>query len=195
MVRSDPETRQRIARAALEEFAEFGFHGGRTDRIAKRAEANKQLLYYYFGSKAKLYEAVLQDAAMRLGAAEGAGGAQKHPIERVRHRLRTVMDTLASRPRQTRLLIRGIQDSGHQGAAAKKAVRQLVVQIKTDISKGQGLGYVRDDVDPARVAEHAVVLLLGHLSLASVLEEESDAASRTGSIQAALEALLKTLAW
>ncbi|MDH3455437.1 MAG: TetR family transcriptional regulator [Gemmatimonadota bacterium] len=195
MVRSDPETRQRIARAALEEFAEFGFHGGRTDRIAKRAEANKQLLYYYFGSKAKLYEAVLQNAATRLGSAEGAGSAQKHPIEQVRLRLRTVLDALASHPRETRLLIRGIQDSGDQGAAAKKAVGQLLIQIKTDISKGQGLGYVRDDVDPARVAEHAVVLVLGHLSLVPVLERESDAASRTGAIQTALEALLKTLAW
>ena len=45
------------------------------------------------------------------------------------------------------------------------------------------------------MAEHALVLVLGHLSLVPVLERESDAASRTGAIQTALEALLKTLAW
>ena len=194
MATSELETRQRIAEAALAEFAEFGFHGGRTDRIAKRAHANKQLLYYYFGSKAKLYEAALRDAASRLQATDDARGAG-HPIEEVRLHLHSVLDTLSGHPTETRLLIRGIQESGEQGTAAKEAVGDLVTQVAAHISEGQGLGYVRDDVDPANAAEHAVVLLLGHLSLEPVLATGSDNASRAAWIRTALEGLLQTLSW
>jgi TetR/AcrR family transcriptional regulator len=49
----------RILEVATAEFAEKGFAGGRVAEIAARAEVNKQLLYYYFGSKEGLYSAVL----------------------------------------------------------------------------------------------------------------------------------------
>lgn len=63
-VRSQPEDegasrRQRILDAAAAEFSRKGFSATRIDAIAKRADANKQLIYYYFGSKSGLYEAVL----------------------------------------------------------------------------------------------------------------------------------------
>ena len=47
--------------AAERAFAESGFAGARTDFIAAQAGVNKSLLYYYFGSKQGLYEAVLED--------------------------------------------------------------------------------------------------------------------------------------
>lgn len=55
----DLSRRARILDVAVEEFASEGFAGVRIDRIAARAESNKQLIYYYFGDKAGLYEAVL----------------------------------------------------------------------------------------------------------------------------------------
>jgi AcrR family transcriptional regulator len=51
--------RERILRAAMEEFAEHGFSGARINRIADAANANKQLIYHYFDSKDGLYAAVL----------------------------------------------------------------------------------------------------------------------------------------
>jgi AcrR family transcriptional regulator len=45
--------------AAIDEFAERGLAGARIDRIAARAEANKRLIYMYFGSKDDLFDAVL----------------------------------------------------------------------------------------------------------------------------------------
>jgi TetR/AcrR family transcriptional regulator len=66
-------TRERILNAALTEFGAFGFHGARIDRIATAAEANKQLIYYYFPSgKRGLYDAVLEQTANAV-AAFGAG--------------------------------------------------------------------------------------------------------------------------
>jgi TetR/AcrR family transcriptional regulator len=51
--------RQRILDAAVEEFSTKGFGSVRIDAIAARANANKQLIYYYFSSKSGLYDAVL----------------------------------------------------------------------------------------------------------------------------------------
>jgi AcrR family transcriptional regulator len=51
--------RQRILDAATEEFSSKGFASVRIEAIASRANANKQLIYYYFTSKSGLYDAVL----------------------------------------------------------------------------------------------------------------------------------------
>jgi TetR/AcrR family transcriptional regulator len=56
----DGSRRERILLAAVERFADKGFAAVRIDEIAADAEANKQLIYYYFSSKAELYDAVLE---------------------------------------------------------------------------------------------------------------------------------------
>jgi AcrR family transcriptional regulator len=69
----DPErTRASVLAAATRTFVESGFNGARIDRIAERAGVNKQLIYYYFGSKEQLYVAVLDAAysALRLAEAD-----------------------------------------------------------------------------------------------------------------------------
>lgn len=55
------ETRAAILAAAGRSFATSGLAGARTDTIAATAGVNKALLYYYFGSKEALYEAVVED--------------------------------------------------------------------------------------------------------------------------------------
>lgn len=59
-VRSD-ESRAKILAAAERAFAGEGFAGARTDAIAAEAGVNKALLYYYYKSKERLYEAVLEE--------------------------------------------------------------------------------------------------------------------------------------
>ncbi|WP_182901478.1 TetR family transcriptional regulator [Microbispora sp. H10830] len=54
------DTRRRIFDAAAAEFAEHGLAGARVDRIATAAKANKQAIYLYYGSKEKLFAAVLR---------------------------------------------------------------------------------------------------------------------------------------
>src|SRR5438128_6238654 len=60
------ESRSAILRAAVQEFAEHGIAGARTDAIARAAHVNKALLYYYFKDKETLYGAVLDDVFSRL---------------------------------------------------------------------------------------------------------------------------------
>lgn len=68
--RNPEATRRRVSEAAKAEFARHGFSGARVDAIAKRALANKQLIYHYFGSKQALYLTVLEDAYRDIRSAE-----------------------------------------------------------------------------------------------------------------------------
>lgn len=70
-VRRNPEeTRRRILDAATAEFSAVGFEGGRIESIARRARANARMIYHYFGDKAGLYVAVLEQALGDLREAE-----------------------------------------------------------------------------------------------------------------------------
>jgi AcrR family transcriptional regulator len=67
----DPKrTRARILEAATREFARYGLGGARVDRIAASAGANKRMLYYYFGDKDALFQAVLEHSYESIRAAE-----------------------------------------------------------------------------------------------------------------------------
>jgi AcrR family transcriptional regulator len=69
----DPEkTRRDILATATREFARHGYNGGRIDAIAARTATTKRMIYYYFGSKEKLYVAVLENEYGKIRAAEGA---------------------------------------------------------------------------------------------------------------------------
>lgn len=57
---SSRRTREEIIDAALYEFSNNGYGGGRVDEIALRAGVNKNVLYHHFGSKDGLFIAVLQ---------------------------------------------------------------------------------------------------------------------------------------
>lgn len=63
------DTRRRIFAAAAAEFAEHGLAGARVERIATAARANKQAIYLYYGSKDKLFAAVLRAKLEEAGAA------------------------------------------------------------------------------------------------------------------------------
>ena len=53
------KTRSNILKTARKLFSQYGFSATGVDSIAKNAGANKQRIYAYFGSKKKLFEAVL----------------------------------------------------------------------------------------------------------------------------------------
>ena len=63
-------TKARILEAAKQEFAESGLGGARVDVIAERANANKRMIYHYFGNKENLFRTVLIDAYTEIRAAE-----------------------------------------------------------------------------------------------------------------------------
>ena len=49
-------SKDKILRAATQEFIEQGFHGARMDRIARTGKFNKAMIYYHFKDKQSIYE-------------------------------------------------------------------------------------------------------------------------------------------
>ncbi|QIK63465.1 TetR family transcriptional regulator [Leucobacter viscericola] len=62
-------TRQLLLDAAVEEYAAHGPEGARIDRVAAAAGVNKERIYQYFGSKQKLFVAVLEAELAKLASA------------------------------------------------------------------------------------------------------------------------------
>lgn len=66
MPRDAEATRARLVKAAIREFAEFGIAGGRVDRIATQANANKAQIYHYFGNKEQMFDAAFAEIVARI---------------------------------------------------------------------------------------------------------------------------------
>lgn len=177
--------RERILQAARAEFGTHGFAGGRVDRIARKAGVNKQLLYYYFGSKAQLFQAALQPRpAMPSG----------HPIaepfstpDDFRLAMQRLFTELQTRPELVAALV---DRDPEPGRSATQWAAGLIEALGSLVSAGQGLGYFRDDVDPALIARQAIVLSVGFFALASHVATDADAWRR-----AAGDTLLRAIAW
>ncbi|TJZ76471.1 TetR/AcrR family transcriptional regulator [Rhodococcus oryzae] len=93
-------TRRKLLDAARSEFAENGIAGGRVNRIAERAGVNKERIYGYFGSKEKLFDAVIMEALTELG--------QAHPLTQetdLDEYIGAVFDFHRARPDLLRLLM------------------------------------------------------------------------------------------
>ncbi len=155
----------RIVAAARDEFAKRGFAGARVEQIARRAGVNKQLLFYYYHSKRGLFQAVLTQAAGELenALATLAFGAERPPpLQRLRLALDAQFDFLAHHPELVALLA---QAGRVDLAPFAPAIKRLVVLL----AEGQGLGQVRDDLDPHLTAAQALVLMVGYLGMESVI--------------------------
>jgi AcrR family transcriptional regulator len=149
--------------AAREEFARRGLDGTRVERIAQRAGVNKQLLFYYFNSKRGLYQAVLAQAASELEAALSRLAIPPgRPLERIGEALRALYDFLTHHPDLVNLIT---QASAADVRPFAPAIKRLVVLL----AEGQGLGAVRDDLDPHLAAAQALVLMVGYLKLESLI--------------------------
>lgn len=149
----------RIIAAAHDEFARRGYAGARIERIAATARVNKQLLFYYFHSKRGLFHAILERGVSELESAlVNIPVSRGTPLERLRNVLSALFEFLEGHPQLVALL-------GHaerfDAAPFASPIRRLVVLL----AEGQGLGLVRDDLDPHMAAAQALVLMLGYLRL------------------------------
>lgn len=181
------DTATAIADVASREFAEFGFAGARVARIAARAGVNKQLLFYYFRSKAGLYRAVLERARDEIGLGFEPGTTRSNPAEQLRTAVVRLFDSLAERPALVRLWVQ-------ETAQPDGTIQRMVAEIRTIISRGQGLGFFRDDMDPELAARQALVLTLGYLGLERALGA-NDKAARPAWRDATADLLIRAISW
>jgi AcrR family transcriptional regulator len=154
-IKRDPEgTRRRILLAAAEEFAAGGLFGARVDQIARRAETNERMLYYYFGSKEQLFTAVLEHAFGALVEAERSLDLEGvAPIEAITRLAHFVWDYFRDHPEFLRLVN---NENLHEAKYIKGStrIRELISPIvettKSILERGQKAGLFRQDVDPLK---------------------------------------------
>jgi len=181
------DSRALILSAARLEFGKRGYAGGRVERIARGAGVNKQLIFYYFRSKAGLFQAVVEAASRDIAEHAGTAGASAGPLDQLRAVLDGTRRTLAANADLLRAtVIASETDDGTQAPLAENLAR-LRETIRALVSEAQGLGYVRDDVDPDVVAHMAVALVVGPVLL--------QGAGDHGHLPAEIDLLVRGLAW
>ena len=104
--RDADRSQQTILLAARDEFALFGLAGARVDRIAKRADINKRLIYYYFKSKDDLFLAVLENTYADIRAAEQKLHLDEmDPVQAIRQLVSFTCTTTSTIPSSSRCSI------------------------------------------------------------------------------------------
>src|SRR6478609_9807096 len=92
-------TRASILAAAEQEFAKHGLEGARTEEIALRSGVTKGMIYHYFESKEKLYEAALEQLfAPLLISLQQFAAPEADPLEAFKGLLRRILELTAARP-------------------------------------------------------------------------------------------------
>ncbi|MDR5750033.1 MULTISPECIES: TetR/AcrR family transcriptional regulator [unclassified Caballeronia] len=154
-IKRDPEgTRRRILLAAADEFAAGGLFGARVDQIARRAETNERMLYYYFGSKEQLFTAVLEHAFGALVDTERSLDLDGiAPVEAMTRLAHFVWDYYRDHPELLRLIN---NENLHEARYIKGSTRirelisPLVATLAGILERGAKAGLFRSDVDPLK---------------------------------------------
>lgn len=149
----DRPTKDRLLRAAHELFAEQGYDRSSVRAITRRAAANLGAITYHFGSKQRLYDAVVERAFREMGdrlaaAAAGPGSA----LARLRGIVAAFFGFLAERPDMPRLMLHQIARGAAPPDPALDAARRNLGIIADVVRAGVAQGEVRAGTDPTLVA-------------------------------------------
>lgn len=157
MARDLLTTKEAILHAAEEAFAERGYAAASLQEIATAAGVSRGMPGYAFGSKAALYEAVLERSfAVPRSMVGGIPAALESgdPAEVFAGVVEAYIDFLAAHPRYVRLLQRAALDGGRAGGTpAHLGALEDALAGLNQLQAVEGLG----EVDP----RHLMVSVLG----------------------------------
>jgi TetR/AcrR family transcriptional regulator len=131
--------------AAAVEFSARGYAGARVDRIARRARANKAMLYYHFKSKQGLYRALLRQtftaAAADLREVAAADAPQALKLERMVAAIAAFVD---SHPHFPAIMLREVAEGGvHLDKQTLAAMAALPAIVGGVVVRGAAQGVIR----------------------------------------------------
>jgi len=160
----DPQAnRARIVEAAIEEFAARGFKGASMDAIAARTHTTRALINYYFGSKEKLYIAVLEQVYGEIRDAEAELDLDHlPPVEAIRRIVEFTYSYYLAHEGFVRLVVAENQAKGRhlrKSKAMRTLNRPIIERLARVIERGQAEGEFRAGIDPVEV--HKAIAALG----------------------------------
>jgi TetR/AcrR family fatty acid metabolism transcriptional regulator len=101
-----PATRDKILQAALEVFAEKGYHRALVDDIVRASRTSKGAVYHYFPNKEALFLALVDEFSARLAEAVAVGIADAHgALGKVQAALTAGLETFARHRELARILL------------------------------------------------------------------------------------------
>ncbi|HEU4600543.1 MAG TPA: helix-turn-helix domain-containing protein [Steroidobacteraceae bacterium] len=149
---ADANVREALLNAARELFVERGFERTTARQIAQAARTTPAMIHYYFGDKAGLFEAMLDQtiAPLRNLLVEGAGAGELDPRTMLAMQMRliaanawipalVVNEVLAQPGRLRPMFVRDV------------AGRHMPLLVKL-FEQGKRAGRLRSDVDPKLAA-------------------------------------------
>lgn len=149
--RDPDQTRRDLIDAAIAEFSEKGFSGGRVDDIAARTRTTKRMIYYYFGSKERLYAAVLEELYGGMRNAEQALPlARLPPLLALQRLVETTFDHHAAHPEFVRLVsVENIHEARNVAASPAIIERNAAVigTLRDLVARGENEGAFRPGLD------------------------------------------------
>ncbi len=154
------EVKERIREAALMLFAERGFHAVSVRDICRDADTTLPMVYYYYGNKKGLHDALLEDAIERR--VRGLQAARRTEGDIVQ-RLRAVLEAWASPdeanlPRQIQMFyVRELTGlgAGLSSDSLDRMDRELRRALKTILQDGIDAGLLR----PVNVSMVAIAMI------------------------------------
>ncbi len=152
-----------IVAAAIDEFAARGFKGASMDAIAARTHTTRALINYYFGSKEKLYLAVLESVYAEIREAEAKLDLDHlTPDDAVRRIVEFTYNYYLTHEGFVRLVVAENQARGRhfrKSKAMRTLNRPIIDRLARVIERGQAQGRFRPDVDPVEI--HKSIAALG----------------------------------
>lgn len=143
--------RAQLLSAALDVFAEQGYHAAAMDDIAERAGVSKPVLYQHFPGKLELYRALLTTwADVMVETVTAALEASRDNEQRVRGAVAAYFDFVAGEGRAYRLIFSAdLRGEPEVAQVVEQASRRCVDIIAEAVTTDSGL-------DPARARLLAV---------------------------------------
>jgi len=155
--------RARIVSAAIDEFASRGFKGASMDAIAARTHTTRALINYYFGSKEKVYLAVLEHVYAEIRQAESLLDLDHlPPADAIRRIVEFTFNYYLDHLGFVRLVVAENQARGRhlkKSKAMRSLNRPIVDTLGRVLARGRQDGSFRRDAEPVEI--HMAIAALG----------------------------------
>ncbi|MEM1431460.1 MAG: TetR/AcrR family transcriptional regulator, partial [Pseudomonadota bacterium] len=167
------ERRSQIEAAAFEVLEEMGYRKASMLQIAKRAQASNETLYAWYGSKQKLFRAIIEEnaKALKVAVAETIGGEvdPKRSLERFGCLLLKFTATEKAII-FNRAAIADVADTGVLARAIEESARSVILGLLATLLVAlERTGHYRFNDRGTEAAEVFVSLLLGELQMQQAL--------------------------
>jgi AcrR family transcriptional regulator len=144
------DTRAKLLKAAIRVFAKQGYASGRIESISKAARSHDRMIYYYFGSKERLFIEVLETIYAQFDEAESRLDLDyDDPVRGLSQMAEFVWTYYLDHPEFVTLLS---SENLHQGRHAKQSSKLQEIAARTIavlqrlLDRGQSKGVFRQGV-------------------------------------------------